>query len=237
MLAAWWTVCARDSTQVRGDRPTLMLFTSLPIYWAEAVDVAGMIGSQGPPHWARRALEVDHALLPLDALDAQALKAGQALLLAQPRPLAPSENVALDAWVRGGGRVLLFADPALTAESKFAIGDTRRPQDIALLSPILARWGLELTFDDSQPLGERLVRDDGTMLPVNLPGRFVLVEGGSACRLAPGGLIARCRIGAGQVTAVADAALLETPRQSGEQVRREALKALVDSAFMVKWGI
>src|SRR5688572_10334018 len=32
----------------------LMLFTSLPIYWAEAPDIAASLGGQGEPHWARR---------------------------------------------------------------------------------------------------------------------------------------------------------------------------------------
>ena len=65
-------------------------------------------------------------------------------MMIQPRPLSPQENVALDNWVAAGGRLLLFADPALTEDSAFAIGDRRRPQDVVLLSPILARWGLEL---------------------------------------------------------------------------------------------
>ncbi|HUQ13723.1 MAG TPA: ABC transporter [Novosphingobium sp.] len=212
----------------------MLLFTSLPIYWNEAPDVAAMLAPGGETHWARRALERGHALVPLDALEPRALGKARALLIAQPRPFAPAENVALDAWVRGGGRVLLFADPALTAESAFALGDKRRPQDVVLLSPILARWGLRLTFDEDQAAGERGVAIDGAVLPVNLPGRFELAESlaGDACRLAQRGLVARCRVARGTVTAVADAALFEpASRAAGETARRDALTALTAAAF------
>ena len=73
------------------------------------------------------------------------------LLLAQPRALSGPENVALDAWVRGGGHLLLFADPMMTGESRFGIGDRQRPQDVILLSPILNRWCRDPQFDQNQP--------------------------------------------------------------------------------------
>ena len=98
-----------------------------------------------------------------------------------------------------------------------------------LLSPILARWGLELTFDDEQAAGRRSVTVDGAELPVNLPGRFERVANvpGDICRLSHEGLVARCRVGRGNVTAIADAALFEPPDAAqGEQDRRAALAAL-----------
>ena len=94
------------------------------------------------------------------------------LVMAQPRALSPQENVALDAWVRGGGRLLLFADPMLTHDSAFAVGDRRRPQDIFMLSPILSHWGLALAFDDAQPPGAKMAQVMGGTMPVALPGRF-----------------------------------------------------------------
>ena len=149
------------------------------------------------------------------------------LVMAQPRALAPQENVALDDWVRRGGRLLLFADPLLTEESAFAFGDRRRPQDVVLLSPILARWGLRLEFDEGQPPGERLADLDGVTLPVNLPGQFQITVPGRGCTLHAAGIAARCRIGKGRVLVLADAALLEKERNSGSDGHRQVLDRLL----------
>ena len=235
MLAvAAWLALGRDGVSTRlqpavaNDAP-LLLFTSLPIYWGEAPDLASMLTSKGK-HWARAAIEERRGLRPLDTLEADALGAGGDLLMVQPRPLSPQENVALDAWVGGGGRLLLFADPALTEDSAFAVGDRRRPQDVVLLSPILARWGLALEFDEDQPLGERGVRvAAGASLPVNLPGRFVPRNGGRAdAKCTVEAVIADCRIGSGRVVAIADAALFEA---GASATRQGALDALMARAF------
>jgi len=213
-------------------RPRLMLFTSLPIMWHEAPDLAAMLRTDAPPHWARRALEARYTLVARDTLLAPPLDA-RFLLLAQPRPLAPQENVALDDWVRAGGRLLLFADPMLTADSAYALGDRRRPQDIVLLSPILARWGLELRFDEDQRAGEHDAARESTgeTIPVNLPGQLALRPHGhdAHCAILREGLVARCRIGRGRALIVADAALFEPSDAAG--TRAAALDSLLDQAF------
>jgi hypothetical protein len=150
--------------------------------------------------------------------------------MAQPRALSPQENVVLDRWVRGGGHVLLFADPALTAESRFALGDMRRPQQMALLSPILTRWGLELRFDEDQPAGERLVDWAGSKLPVNQPGHFALLVQSGSCRLLAQGLGAHCRVGKGRVHALADAALLEVRSADDDRASGAILDQLLVGA-------
>jgi hypothetical protein len=86
---------------LRAGASALMLFTSLPILWNETPDLAAMLRADAPPHWARRALEARYTLVARDTLLAPPLDA-RFLLLAQPRPLAPQENVALDDWVRAG---------------------------------------------------------------------------------------------------------------------------------------
>jgi len=193
-----------------------------------------MFATDTPPHWALAVLKRHGMLQPLDSLaranGRPAMARGALLVMAQPRPLSPQENVALDGWVRGGGHVLLLADPMLTAESIFSFGDKRRPQDVVLLSPILTRWGLELQFDEDQPAGEHAADWEGARLPVNLPGRFALLDQSGKCRLLAGGLGARCTVGRGSVLALADAALLESAPPDAATDRAELFDQLLIAA-------
>ena len=188
------------------------LSTSLPLVWSEAGDIRGELAAKHREHWAMAVLARHGQVRPLDSLagpdGALPLPHDALLVLAQPQPLTPQENVALDTWVRKGGHVLLLADPVLTMPSAFALGDPRGPQRVAMLSPILRHWGLELQFDASQPAGERIVDAPGGGLPVNLPGQFARI-GDTSCRIEAQNIIATCRIGRGQVVAVADAAVFD----------------------------
>ena len=185
------------------EHPGLGLMGTIPVYWGEEAAFGDALSGNATPHWARAQLEAHYTLHPLDTLSEQSLAGLDFLLLAQPRALSGPENVALDEWVRAGGRLLLFADPLLTGESRFAIGDRRRPQGAILLSPILGHWGLQLEFDESQREGVILA---GGRIPVNLPGAFV---SDGDCRAEARGVLARCEIGEGRVVAVADAAVLD----------------------------
>ena len=138
LAACGQSVAPSDSA---ADKVQLGLFSTLPIYWGSGGDVATLLDTAQEKDWVREQLERSFALTPLDALEPENLANVDRLLLAQPRPLAPSENVALDEWLRDGGRLLIFADPLLTRHSEFSIGDRRRPQDVVLISPILKRWG------------------------------------------------------------------------------------------------
>lgn len=208
----------------------LGLMTTLPLYWAEASEVGELLQGQQEPRWVRQALETRFLLEPLDTLDTAALGDLRLLMLAQPRALAPEENVALDAWVRRGGRLLLFADPMLTLESRFGMGDKRRPQDVILLSPILTHWGLELSFDPSQPAGERMVTVDGREVPVDLAGILRTLPGGT-CEIVGEAVLARCRVGEGSITVLADGAVLDDPESGDTRQRRAAVLELAALAF------
>lgn len=202
----------------------LGFFTSLPILWSEADGISAQLAAPAKPHWARPVLEEGRHLVPLDTL----LRPGPVadLLIAQPRPLEPAENVALDGWVRGGGHLLLFADPLLTAESRFPLGDPRRPADTVLLGPILAHWGLVLR--EKAGAGE----STGTPFPVDSPGVLAALPGAPPdCRIEAAGLIAQCRIGKGSALIVADAALLEPAEGPDAAVRAGALRSLMRRAF------
>jgi hypothetical protein len=192
-----------------GELPELGLMGTIPLYWGEAGDFGELLAGGSAAHWARARLETDYRLRPLDTLDTASLADLEFLMLAQPRALSPAENVALDGWVRAGGHLLLFADPMLTGESRFAIGDRRRPQDVILLSPILGHWGLGLAFDEDQPAGPAVVNAGEVAIPVNLPGSLAVGEGDADCAILAQSVVADCALGAGRAVVVADAALLD----------------------------
>lgn len=241
LLIAAATGCSAQGSPEREEpeRPALGLFTTLPIYWAEADSVSAYLSGTSQRHWVRSLLESRYRIRLLDTLAPAADAEGvplvglSALVLAQPRVLSPQENVALDRWVREGGRLLLFADPMLTGHSAFGIGDKRRPQDVILLSPLLSHWGLRLEFDEAQPLEERTTMVLGQPVPVQLAGRFALDpegEGGAACALGAEGLLAQCTIGQGRAVILADAHLLEEEGRA-QDGRRDALARLLDASF------
>ena len=191
-----------------------------------------MLATQGKPHWAANVLTERGPVLALDRLASTdpSLARIRLLVMAQPRPLAPAESVALDRWLRKGGRLLLFADPLHTGESRFAFGDKRRPQDIAMLAPLLAHWGLTLDFAADQPPGERqaqvLAVPLPVPLPVNMPGVLVAARGRGKCRPDDAGLSALCRIGKGRAIIIADAAVFD--HSDGESAAQmAALRALL----------
>ncbi len=203
------------------------LFTTLPILWAESADLGELVRGEAPPHWARAALAARESIVPLDSL--ARIEALDLLLIAQPRPLSPQENVALDAWVRNGGRAVILADPMLTAESLFPLGDRRRPQNVVLLSPLLTHWGVRLSFDDGQSFGRHDVPLLGIKLPVNLPGTLAVTDLAQGCAAMDKGIAVRCRIGRGHVLVAADAALLEGPQTDSESQAQTALNTLLDA--------
>lgn len=229
-VVAWWA----QEAAPRPGKP-IGLFTTLPILWSESPDVGAELNPQIEPHWARKALGKAGRIEPVDLLAGPQghgpLDRLERLVMAQPRVLSGAENVALDGWVRGGGQLLLIADPALTEHSDFPLGDPRRPQAVALLSPILSHWGLSLRFDDRQQLGE-VDRDVmGVAVPVNLAGQFV-TEGQANCKLWGDGIAVTCTIGRGRVVAIADAALLERDDPAG--TRSKAFAWLLDAAFVAR---
>jgi len=138
----------------------------------------------------------------------------------QPRGLSPADNVALDLWVRGGGRLYYAIDPMLTGRYDFSLGDPRHPIVTALVPPVLARWGLALEYDQGQAVGPRLIEWGELPLPVLSAG--TLVEAAQSdpqvagdCEIVADGVIAHCSVGEGRVTIMADAALFE-PREGNE---------------------
>ncbi|WP_284124651.1 Gldg family protein [Parerythrobacter aestuarii] len=211
------------------DKPKLGLLTSLPILWSGSDAFAALAtGDDNAAHWMVGTIERDYVLDPLDTLTDESLAPIDLLVLAQPRILTPQENVALDDWVRGGGHILIFADPQLAGDSDFPLGDPRRPLDTALLSPILDRWGLVLVHDLDRETVRTVTLGDADMAVV-AAGKFeTSVAEGAACATRFEQILAECMVGEGRAVLLADATLVED--RVGGPGSPAALRALLGMA-------
>jgi hypothetical protein len=186
------------------ERPALLLMTALPLVWGEG----GAFDPASRPDESFLYLQREFDVRPIDAIEPAALRGARLMLLAQPRLLAPEELVALDGWVRAGGRALILADPQLDWPSRWPPGDVRRPPRASLLGPLLVHWGLSLEPPAQDGYRVELLKRGAVArrLILESPGRFVAQ--GRACRVARADFLARCRIGRGDTLLVADADLL-----------------------------
>lgn len=190
----------------RDRRPPLMLLSGVPLAWDEA-GVAASLGGGGDARVALDLLNRGFLVRPITDADLGALGGKDLLMVAQPR-IDAAGLVAIDAWVRRGGRALILSDPDLRWPSRLPAGDPRRPPGPEPLSPLLAHWNLSLAPDPDAGAAPRLFRRDGVLYRVRpgAPGRW---RGqGASCRLSATGLIADCAIGRGRAVLVADVDLL-----------------------------
>ncbi|HEV8408496.1 MAG TPA: hypothetical protein VGQ34_11230 [Sphingomicrobium sp.] len=181
-------------------RPTLLLLTSLPLVFGEDFSLR----QNGSP--ALSALEGRYRVEPISVTDQSDLAKGRLLLMAHPLAQPAEDLVALDEWVRGGGRVLLLADPMLEWPSRRPLGDPLRPPPMFMDTGLLAHWGLRL--DAPGERGPRAQKLGGYDVTTVSPGRLF----GSSCRISKDRLVAQCRVGKGRATVVADADLLAADR-------------------------
>lgn len=231
------TAAGNRSDVVEPPAIRLGLLSSLPLYWPLGADLAMIAQGQGEVPWQRTALERNYVLEPLDTLspipalgadqpDLDPLAGLRRIAIIQPRGLSASDNVALDSWVRAGGRLLLVLDPALTGEYDLPLGDPRRPVDTALIPPVVARWGLAVSFDEDQAVAVTAARLGETPLPLALAGQVAITDPKAAdCTLLADSAAVRCRVGKGEVTLIADAALFEHQALAGEDAA--TLRAIV----------
>ena len=126
------------------ERPTLLLLTSLPLIFGDSFSLQ----DTGSP--AMKALGARYRVVPISVTDPGELRKGRLLLMAHPLAQPAEDLVALDAWVRGGGRVLLLADPMLEWPSERPLGDPMRPPPMFADTGLLAHWGLRLDAPDER---------------------------------------------------------------------------------------
>lgn len=138
-------------------------------------------------------LEQRYKVVPIGVADAASLKGQRLLLMAHPRAQPAEALVDLDRWVRDGGHLLLLADPRLDWPSERPLGNPLRPSPMFADTGLLGHWGLRLSA----------------------PGSLESVGG---CRIANQGFIARCRIGRGHATVIADADFLNVEDPADERL-------------------
>ncbi len=180
------------------ERPQLLLLTSLPLVFGEDFSL------QHSGSAALRALETRYRVIPISVTDPAELAKGRLLLMAHPLAQPAEDLVALDAWVRRGGRVLLLADPMLEWPSNRPLGDPLRAPAMFMDTGLLSHWGLRLEGPEQRgPKTERLAGYDVvTVSPGELSG---------GCSINADRLVAHCRIGDGRATVIGDADFLNAP--------------------------
>lgn len=184
---------------VRPDRPRLAILSALPLFWQEgAADPDGRVDAP-----IITLLRTRFDLRPIDDPRQLAASGARVLLLAQPRTMPPAALVALDAWVRRGGRLLLLTDRDLRWPSTLPLGDRRRPPMVATLDGLLAHWGVETRpFADGE---RRHFLPDGSLL--TLSGATMPV--GRDRDTDAAGPLLDVRVGQGDVLLLGDADILD----------------------------
>ena len=181
--------------RAEADRPALPVLTSLPLIFPESLS----LDSGGSP--ALTALERRYRVEPIGVADAASLKGRDLLLMAHPLAQPAEALVELDAWVRAGGRLLLLADPRLDWPSRRSLGDRLRLPPAFADTGLLGHWGLTLYAPEEDGPADRRV--DGRTVRISSPGILA-----GACDVRRDGLLARCTIGRGKATIIADADFL-----------------------------
>jgi hypothetical protein len=197
--AALLLLSCRESTPASPPahaKPEVFLLTALPLVWSET------FGLDQPGSPALQAIEAGYRVKPVD-LPSQ-LPDGALLLAAQPRALPAEELVALDKWIRRGGRMVLLADPMLEWPSELPLGDRRRAPVIFADTGLLQHWGLRLDAPDDR--GPKQLTLAGKPILTASPGTLTRTAG--SCVVAADGLAAKCSFGKGAAAIVADADFL-----------------------------
>ncbi len=230
MVLGLLTACSQNDQSEPQAKEPLAILSALPLFWAEGdPELALSQTSQRAP--IIEALDGGFDVRPIDLITFETLKPFRLLMLAQPSALAPQELVALDQWIRDGGRVAIFADPQLEWPSIYGLGDPRRAPPVTLLDPLFTHWGVRISAPSADAHGHAVpdeLRLMGKPVSTRTPGRWTTES--KACALADDGLRVSCRIGRGRAELVADADILDEASHNEDGVSNaEAAVALFES--------
>lgn len=203
-----WLWQGRQTTDTKNE--PLVLMSSIDLRWGEA-EFGALVKGEAEPDALYQRLSETHNIIAVDNVAQLQASRAKVALLVQPRPFSPEELVRLDQWVRAGGRLLFFADPALQWPSDLPIGDPARPLFTSMHSPLFVHWGIELVLpmEAETESAESDVQIGTHGVQIISAGQWQsLATSDQVCRIGKTPLIAECRPGKGQVILVADADLL-----------------------------
>jgi hypothetical protein len=215
LLGGLWLWNGRASERPKSN---VSLMSSIPLQWGE-VSMEEVARGETQPALFYQKLSDAHKVTMVDTLSSIAKTNPDVLILAQPRMLNPAELVALDKWIRNGGRAIIFADPALQWPSGYPLGDNRRPLFTSFLSPLFAHWGLELVLpfsnDEEQMVKVQVGDQEVSVISHGNWVRKKSSEKSVSCRIDPSALVASCTPGKGRVVLIADADMLHDDSLAG----------------------
>ncbi len=196
------------------------LMTTLPLRWAEG-GVSTALDPTVKPSGAYERLASVYKIALFDSFDTLKKEKPTVLILAQSRALAPRELVQINDWVRSGGKLLIFADPALAWESSYPLGDNRRPLFTSLLSPLFTHWGLELVLPMDGAKTSEIRHYGAVSVRMPTPGAWQVRVGTTPppCSINADHILADCKIGKGRAVLIADADLLDELQWRGTGAR------------------
>jgi ABC-type uncharacterized transport system len=197
MLSGLWFF---GQQQPESRKLPIAMMSSIPLQWGEA-SMGEIAKGEAPPTQFFQLVSEIGEIRMVDDLAALKKSSAALLILVQPRMLSPQELVALDKWVRAGGRAIIFADPALQWPSEFPLGDNRRPLFTSFLSPLFKHWGLELVMP--------METDEEQATVVEVGGQRLSVVSHGNCKIDASLLVANCNVGKGRAILMADADMLE----------------------------
>jgi hypothetical protein len=195
-------------------KPELALLTSLPLAFGEGFSL------DASRHPLMASLERDYRVTLVDG--PEGLPRAGLLLAVQPQALTAERLVALDRWVRGGGRLLLLADPRFEWNGSASLDDKFRPPFSYPDTGLLQHWGLTLSAVPESSSKRQLA---GAEVETRSPGEFV-PRPSSPCAVSPDRLVARCKLERGRAVVIADADLVQGSDESAEHNRAALLREL-----------
>ncbi|MBV9331487.1 MAG: Gldg family protein [Alphaproteobacteria bacterium] len=134
-------------------RPGVTIISSLPLDTG-AGGMAAALQGQAQPFAIYQELSTAYRTQMLDAGFGQIPSDTDVLVLVHPPPLSSAQLDAIDQFVLGGGRALIFVDPnSEIAQASAGIQQQSTAQATSDLAPLLASWGV--AYDSGKVVADR----------------------------------------------------------------------------------
>ena len=134
------------------DKPVIGVMSSLPVMGQQQpMGMPGMPPQPQSPPWISFAdLREDYDLRTIEPTAESISEEIRALVLVHPKQLSPKTRYAIDQFVLGGGRLMVFVDPLCLAdlESQPQASPYQRPSSSSDLPELFRAWGVSYNATD-----------------------------------------------------------------------------------------